>query len=161
MTKSSIELTKKRFDSILKYDRRTGIFTWLVSRGKARAGSQAGVLNTDGYRVIRIDGTLYYAHRLAIFCCTGKWPEFDTDHRNGRRDDNRLRNIRVATRSQNNENRAGIKGYTKTPSGKYQAQIQSGGKHIKLGTFDCPDTAHAAYLSAKNELHTFQPTPRQ
>jgi len=43
---------------------------------------------------------------------------------------------------------------------KWQSSIKNLGKSHYLGLFDTVTEASAAYLAAKNKLHTFQPIPR-
>ena len=95
---------------LLHYEPNTGIFTWLKHRGgKTKKGSIAGSLHKCGYMVIRINVKHYYAHRVAWIYVHGSIPEHVLiDHINGKRNDNRIENLRLATYQQNNENR-GIK----------------------------------------------------
>ena len=59
-------LTQARLKELLDYQPDTGKFTWKINRtGFAKAGSYAGANKTGGYRQIRVDGTMYAAHRLA------------------------------------------------------------------------------------------------
>ncbi len=46
-------------------------------------------------------------------------------------------------------------------TGRWLAQIKVGGKARNLGLHDTAQAAHEAYVAAKAELHTFQPTIRQ
>jgi hypothetical protein len=48
---------------------------------------------------------IYYAHRLAWLWWFGEWPEGGLDHINRIRNDNRIDNLREATRSENQRNR--------------------------------------------------------
>lgn len=91
--------------SMFLYDSNTGIFTRAVSQGKELIGSRAGTNNAGGYRQIAIDQKFYYEHRLAWFYVHGEWPNGEIDHINGVRDDNRLANLRVVTRTENLRNR--------------------------------------------------------
>jgi hypothetical protein len=85
------------------------------------------------------------AHRLVRLYFRGKWPEpgYDTDHINLDKADNRLCNLRHATRSQNQantlaqaNNKSGLKGASfHKPIGKWQAQIMVKGKKLRLGYF--------------------------
>lgn len=68
-------LTQARLKELLHYSIVTGKFYWLIARsGKARSGSIAGGLRTDGYVAIRIDGIKYRANRLAWLYVVGTWP---------------------------------------------------------------------------------------
>jgi hypothetical protein len=96
-------LTQARLKELLHYDPESGAITW-ASRPSSRVkvGMLAGKVHpTQGYRQVRADKSLYYAHRLAWLYMTGEWPAADVDHINHVRDDNRWSNLRGATRSQN------------------------------------------------------------
>lgn len=67
-------LTAVRLREVLSYDPDTGVFTWRVSRGTAKAGSVAGSPDKDGYVIIGLYGRLYKAHRLALFHAYGSMP---------------------------------------------------------------------------------------
>jgi hypothetical protein len=91
---------------------------------------------------------------------TGEWPLTEIDHINGLKDDNRICNLRLATKEQNQQNRPAHSGHAlpkgvtlHKQSGKYQAQIGAGGKTIYLGLFDAPDAAGAAYARAAKRHH--------
>lgn len=98
-------LTQEELKRMLHYESETGIFTWKINkRGPVKRGDVAGKTNGRGYRVIKIDGAYYYAHRLAWFYITGNWPK-ETDHINRVKTDNRMVNLREVTHSLNNRNR--------------------------------------------------------
>lgn len=156
-------LTHARLKEVLNYDPRTGIFTWASKFcKKVVVGSVAGVVRPDGRRVISVDGKAYRAHRLAWFYVHGSMPELEIDHKNGKTDDNRLKNLRLATGAQNKQNvhasrrhnKAGLLGVQKA-NAKFKARIVLDGKQHYLGVFDTPELAHKAYLKAKRQLHTF------
>jgi hypothetical protein len=87
--------------SLLAYDPETGIFSRRNGRG---AASQVGYLMPKGYRIIRVNYHKFLAHRLAWFYVHGEWPPHEIDHVNRRRDDNRIANLRPATRLENAQN---------------------------------------------------------
>jgi HNH endonuclease len=60
-----------------------------------RKDKVAGYVNSDGYRVIELDGREYYAHDLAWLHQTGEWPKGRIEHINGNRDDNRWSNLKM------------------------------------------------------------------
>lgn len=95
------------------------------------------------------------AHRLIIQ--TG---QYEVDHINGNRTDNRKVNLRLANRTMQTENNRKAKGYTKF-RGKYKAQIGTKvngvSKTINLGLYNTPDEARAAYLTAKQQYHPSTP----
>lgn len=101
-------------------------------------------------------GTIYM-HR-AIACPPAG---LQVDHINGDSLDNRRLNLRVATNAQNNRNRGVSKNNTSGFKGvcwdgqtkKWVAHIETDGRQKKLGRFDTPKAAHAAYCSAAKELH--------
>ena len=84
------------------------------------------------------------------------------DHRNGVTLDCRKENLRICTHAQNMRNRAisksnrcGFKGVyedIKCP-GIFIAQIKFEGKRYRLGRFDDPALAHAAYCVAAQKYH--------
>ena len=147
----------------LAYDALTGIFTW-KKRASSRvlAGAVAGSFEKcSGYIVLKINGCLYKAHRLAWLYVNGKWPEQLIDHINGQKSDNRICNLRDVSHKGNlcNQTRphkngsSGFLGVTCTGK-KYVAQIRINGELQKLGTFESGEIAYAAYVEAKRKFHS-------
>jgi len=101
-------LSHTRLLEVLAYNAKTGAFTWRIQLNKrdthAKVGDVAGS-HTNRYCRIQIDGYRYPAHRLAWFYTHGEWPENELDHRLRVPSDNRLSELRPATRSQNAINR--------------------------------------------------------
>lgn len=142
----------------LSYDKDTGHFTWVVGPLK---GKRAGCMNKDGYWVIRVYGTLYYAHRLAYMKVNGTPPTLEIDHLNGVRDDNRWSNLREVTSTVNKQNvraarssnaHSGLLGVMKNGR-NWAAQIIINGSRKCLGTYSTPEEAHQAYITAKRQHH--------
>ncbi len=158
-------LTAERLRELLSYEPETGEFRWRVGRGgTAVAGGRAGCKQTIGYRRIGVAGRTYWEHRLAWLHVTGTWPSDQIDHVNGVKGDNRIANLREATRSENQGNLRQARSDSKTgllgvhwnkPNKKFMAQIMFSGKQKYLGLFDTAEQAHQAYLVAKRELHPF------
>jgi hypothetical protein len=148
---------------LLRYVPKTGEFFWRERDGHENAawnarwaGKPAGSIRADGYARIRILGILIFAHRIAWAYVHGEWPLFEIDHRNRKPSDNRIRNLRVATRHQNSGNmvsrgRSGVKGvYWDRGNQKWRAQIRANGKMKYLGIFDTVEKAKSAHdLAAK------------
>lgn len=148
----------ERFLTPLKYDQKSGVFTWTESRGKGRKGAVAGSLGANGYIRIAFGGVRVPAHRLAWFFVHRRWPEQFIDHINGDRADNRIVNLREATESQNQGNQrlkktstSRIKG-VRARAGKWDAAIREKGRIKHLGRFDTPEAARAAYVTASKHV---------
>jgi hypothetical protein len=153
-------LTQKILRSLVSYDQETGVFTWAKARRGAAAGDRAGS-NSNGYVVIKLMWQKYQAHRLAWFYVYGEWPNGVLDHINGHKDDNRIVNLRRATKVQNMmnsrrpaRNRSGFKGVSfNKEKQKFVAQIKAGPVRRHLGYFSEAAAAFEAYKSAAAELH--------
>jgi len=128
-------------------------------------GEVAGRLTSKGYIYMKVDRRGYMAHRLVFLHVTGRWPRGQIDHINGDRADNRFDNLREATQSENSQNQrtakrsnlsSGLLGVTWAPKlKKWVAQIMIEGDQNRLGSFDTPELAHAAYCDAKRRLHPY------
>lgn len=94
---------------------------------------------------------------MVYFLVHGEWPD-TVDHINGNRKDNRIENLRAATKRQNLCNLTKARGfYFAKQQGKFVAQICNYGKNRTIGSFDTALDARAAYLRAKLEEHGFVP----
>ena len=149
------------FGESLAFDPETGVITWKVGRPKhmAEVGSVAGSVNSKGYLVLGFLGKRYLAHRVAWLLTHKRWPEKFIDHKNGARTDNRIANLREATRAENMRNQpaqktntSGYKGIF-LKRGRWYAQICGAGRKWSLGTYDTRQEAHAAYRGAALVLH--------
>lgn len=151
-------LTHERLLEVVNYDAEKGVFT-PRSRRTGKRMEILGSRNSKGYLMICIDYRPYRAHRLAWFYVYGTWPENYLDHRDLDKGNNRINNLREATRSTNaanmpvaSNNTSGFKGVFSAKN-KWVAQIGLNGKRIRLGTYSTPEEAHAAYMSAANRIY--------
>lgn len=157
----------------LQYDREDGDLFWLprddnlfTCRAKARswntryAGQRAFTSqNGMGYRLGNFHNQLYFAHRIIWKLAYGADPMF-IDHINGDTSDNRLGNMRDATKQQNSFNYSkprglsSFRGVTTAKDRNWSAQISlGGGKKLSLGSFVVEAEAAAAYDAAARHLH--------
>ncbi len=133
----------------LTYDPDTGEFRWRANnRGPARAGSLAGSSAPQGYWRVKLDQKAYLAHRLAWAMYYHEQPPAEIDHRNGVRTDNRISNLREATRLQNCQNVSGRGVRFEASRGKWLARICVNYKQINLGRYATEEEARAVYLEA-------------
>ena len=88
-------LTAARLRELLHYNPDDGLFRWRVAGPKRVVGAPAGSRQRIGYIVIRVDGRLHYAHRLAWLHTTGAWPAASIDHIDGDKGNNRWVNLRL------------------------------------------------------------------
>jgi hypothetical protein len=94
-----------------------GVLRWKVAHGqRGQVGAIAGSKGLEGYVKVKWNRRMYQAHRL-IFAFHHSWLPEEVDHINGDRSDNRIENLRAATKSLNQrnakrraDNRSGVKG---------------------------------------------------
>ena len=143
------------------------LYRWIYKRG-------GGVLKNpywnvvkqtphkQGYSNIGLDGKTYLYHRVVYKVCNPEWDITDDsrdneiDHICGVRPlDNRIENLRVLNRQQNQcNNLHWVKGYNfDKRRNKYKAQIKINGKIKHIGCYDTPEEAREAYLKAKKIHH--------
>lgn len=154
------ELTQARLKELLHYDPETGGFRWKVKFSRQQPGGAAGTRDAYGYLVIRVEGRLYKAHRLAWLYVHGVWPALGLDHINRERDDNRIANLREACQSLNSMNRtpqvrsaSGVSGVIwRKDRRKWTAQIRIGYRTVHLGVFADKKDAVAARKTAEDKF---------
>lgn len=87
-------LTADRLRALLDYDRKQGLLTWRVNRGRtAKRGDEAGTLKPGGAVTITIDGRTYLANRIAWMHIYGELPKGRLTAANGDLGDIRWGNI--------------------------------------------------------------------
>jgi hypothetical protein len=90
----------------------------------------------------------------------GEWGRPVIDHRDGNPLNNRWRNLRLCSVSENAANRrrlrnnkSGFKGVAFVPErGMWRARISKHGKRYPLGNYATAEEAHAAYVAKAREL---------
>jgi len=158
-------LTQEILKKHLHYDPDTGAFTRKVVSGPTvKIGDIAGWINSEGYRKLRLFGTAYYSHTLAWLYVYGYFPKNDLDHVDRNKANNRIGNLREATRSENvmncglrSNNTSGFRGVTwlKRRS-RWVARIYVEGKREQIGYFKTAEEAGRAYeVKAKKLFGAF------
>lgn len=158
----------ERLRNLFSYDEASGTLFWLVRKGKRRAGEAAGYTMRNGYVMVRVDTHFIPAHRLIWCFCNGTWPADEIDHKNGVRSDNRIDNLREATRSENLQNHglsprntSGFSGVTwEKRTRKWLVSIKVNKKRIHLGRFTNLAEAAVVRAEAKAKHHPFAPVVR-
>ncbi|AWV77203.1 AP2 domain [Enterobacter hormaechei] len=135
---------------------------WKTKRGKMRAGSVAGSYSsTRGDYVVWLFGKRYAAHRIVWELNNGSIPDgHDIDHADGDRKNNEIRNLRIATTSQNlwnmrtpSHNTSGVKGlcFVKS-SGLWLGQIVANGVSHKKKS-KSRQVVEEWLLETRNKVH--------
>ena len=167
-------INDKNINELLAYDPDSGLFTWKhrpLSLFKSEssyktwnsryANKKAGRPHNGGYWSIGIHGKQLLAHRVAWYLHYGIIPSCFIDHINGVKNDNRISNLREASRSENlynaktpKHNTSGVKGvFLDKISGKWKALITLNKKQISIGLFTSVELASMALQAKRRELH--------
>lgn len=102
-TRSIEELTL--LNKSIKYEPNTGNLYWARHISyKVRCGDLIKT-NNHGYIQFRLNQVNYLAHRVAWFLYYQEWPTKQIDHINGIKTDNKIENLRLASESQNAQNK--------------------------------------------------------
>ena len=133
----------------LDYNPDTGIIIWKkTTNQRIKVGQEAGSLNVRTknlvYRLIKFNHGSYKAHRLAYYMYHGIDPrnnDIDHEDRNGL--NNKINNLRLATRSDNCKNRSMAENNTSGVTGvswakkrrRWEARLKMNGKQKYLGYF--------------------------
>lgn len=156
-----IMITQELLISLFEY--RDGKLFRKISQGSSKKGKLAGNEFNRGYRQVSIKNKSYLEHRVIFLMHNGYMPEF-VDHIDKDKTNNKIENLRAATKSQNSMNcylrkdsNSGIRGVTWDKSrSKWLAQIQINNKHKFIGRFELLDDAKEAYeIKAKKYFGDF------
>jgi hypothetical protein len=144
------------------FDYKDGALHWKQSLNRRiRIGSRAGSLNKQDGRVqVRINGSMYKAHRLVFLWHHGYLPEY-IDHIDGNPANNRIENLRECSLSQNQWNRkvcknntSGYKGvWFSKQTNKWQVEVHSEGRKYYGGLFADAESANKAAIELRKSLH--------
>ena len=159
MSTKDSTLTQEYLQSAFEY--RDGNLYWLESPNKKiKIGKKAGTLTKSGYINICIDRKFYRAHRLIFLHQNGFLPNF-IDHIDCNKSNNKVKNLRVATKSQNqcnkaitSSNKSGVKNVSWS---KYReewvVQISINGKKKFIGRYKDLELADLVATEARDKYH--------
>jgi hypothetical protein len=126
------------------YNANTGNLWWRKKRGRLPAGKLAGGMSDTGYLRVQWKGRKVRCHRIAWVHYHGKpIPEgFEIDHANRIRTDNRIENLRLATRGENAKNRGSSRSQTNVLIGivwkkskqHWRNTVYANGQRINVGS---------------------------
>ncbi len=151
-------LTQKRLKELLRYEPNTGDFTRKINISTVTKGEIAGNKRPEGYTRIDVDGKKYYAQRLVWLYVHGYFPEYEIDHKDRDKTNNRIKNLRIVTHTCNlrntkirSNNRTGITGVCiNRCTGKWRSLIMIGGIQKYLGSYiDLVDAVKARWEGEK------------
>lgn len=164
----------EKLNELFSYDAEAGLLSWKSKLGSTRAdigfnnktaGKPVGTITERGYLTvgIRANGkpTYYLVHRIIWKMMTGADPEFQIDHIDGNRLNNKWENFRQATNGQNiqnsklrSDNKSGIKGvHWSADRRKWEAVITANGISRRIGRFNNLEDATLAISIARHENH--------
>jgi hypothetical protein len=146
------------FNNYFEYQ--DGQLYWKNCRYKAYNGKKAGHVHKTGYWRIKLNKENYQAHRIIFAMHHGFMPEF-IDHIDGNRSNNKIENLRQATKQQNNWNRAiqknnssGIKGISwREDCKKWIACCRVNYKLVYLGLFNEIEEAKKVLSEFRSKNH--------
>ena len=158
--KRNDEVTVSELRDIFDVDFEVGKLRWKkisTQPNHVKVGDEAGWKATQGYLSVCIKGKQYRVHRIIWALYHGEFPEQDIDHINRITNDNRISNLRLATRSENMINRGRFKNNTSGIPGvawhsaakKWTANLGLNGKRIHLGCFSDKNDAVEARRKAE------------
>jgi hypothetical protein len=154
MSNIALEENASHFSKIFKYV--DGQLYW-TDLGPIKVRRKlAGSINEKGYKKIEYGGKKYGAHQIVFAMHHGYIPHF-VDHINGIKSDNRIENLRAATRCQNGYNRAGFGdcknvSYRKD-SKKWRVLLRVNGKTKFFGSYEDKELAELVAYEAREKYH--------
>lgn len=181
MTKHEAGISIQMLNQLLDVDFKTGELTWkrrhedLFLEGKQSAAHNCAIWNGRfagkkafnyaqgmGYLHGSIFGNKFLAHRVVFAMYQSEWPEYEVDHINGVKTDNRPINLRSVSHAENMRNQklkinstTGINGVHFNKSrGLFEAHISVNSKKVSLGRFETAEDARQARFSAE-QLYSY------
>ena len=160
MADQDFTLTQEYLQSIFTY--KDGSFYWkkLNKPNQIKVGDIVGSNHPNGYIYIHLKNKNYAAHRLIFLFHHGYLPDF-LDHINRNRSDNRIENLRPATKSENSlnsklksTNTSGVRGVCwDKESKKWLVQVTINKKQRKIGRYSDLELAELVAIEAMDKFY--------
>lgn len=168
------DLTQEEALKMFQYDADTGVLYWRQWRSHPKCASRkslriAGSVFEGKYIRVTIKTKRVLAHRLIWLIVHGEWPKNLIDHRDGNGLNNRIENLRAASKMQNCRNRkpisdlsaSGFRGVFRNTKKKehhnqtkpWGAKIMVNWKIIHLGCFATKEEAFEARKKAEEKYY--------
>ncbi|ECV1080054.1 hypothetical protein EBL29_21240 [Salmonella enterica subsp. enterica serovar Cerro] len=157
------EIPIEEIKEFISYDELTGEMKWIKSgRGITKGSPVAKAKLRNGYMKVNFKMKSYLAHRVAYSFIHGPIPDgMEIDHINGIKDDNRISNLRLATRMQNSmnvainhRNTSGVKGVAwDAGRSRWIASVSANGETFNIGRFKSIHAAERAVINARNKTN--------
>jgi hypothetical protein len=149
-------ISQREVQEMFHYRYETGELIRRDQRGNQLKGTEVGCNDTFGYKRIRIKGNLFKVHQIVWLYVYGIMPSMEIDHINGDRSDNRICNLRLATRDVQVQNRDpgigesyGLRNIRLRESGTYEVEYRMFRKRHKVGNFTTLEDAQKALYEHK------------
>lgn len=149
----------------LRYCKKTSLLFWVKApRGKQKlVGTPITNTASHGYVQLQFASKKFLAHRVIWALHNNRWPNYFLDHRNRVRTDNRIKNLREATQTQNMQNVNRLRKICPArgvhASGeKWCAYISVKRKRVHLGTYPTIQMASDARAEAERKYYTHRIT---
>jgi hypothetical protein len=155
------DITQEELRQAFDYNEKVGDLCWKYRpANNVKVGVPVRAKNTDGYYHVGFKRKVYTVHRIIWMLVYGEWPDAEIDHVNCDKNDNRLENLRLATKGQNQSNSHKRDGFTSLYKGvcwndrskKWRAQVTHDNKVVYLGEFTNQEDAHEAYCRVASGL---------
>ena len=152
-----MQLTKDYLHTLFEY--KDGNLIYKISSGSKKKGSLVNTQHSSGYIRCKINKKQYLAHRIIYMMHHGYMPDI-VDHIDGNKSNNKITNLRPATKSQNQQN---CKIYTTSSTGikgvrwnnkhkKYVVRVQANNKRYTWYVEDL-ELAELVAMEARDKYH--------
>ena len=127
---------------------------------RVKVGQKAGTLKDNGYLVTRIDGNMMRNHKIVYMLFNDEIPEL-IDHIDGNKLNNRIENLRLASKIENaqnsklrSDNSTGVKGLRwHSQRNKWNVRLVINKKEKSFGLFEDFELAELVAFEAREKYH--------